>query len=74
MITVQLKIFCALHRPQGKWQIGYHLLIISLSFIVGFILNVLNLEGDLVTLKVTMFIDCLLTGNIPLRYISLVLN
>lgn len=64
MISLELKIFCALHRPQGKWQIGYHLLIISLSFIVGFCLNVLNLEGDLLSLQVTMYIDCLLTGNI----------
>lgn len=66
MISLQLKIFCALHRPQGKWQVGYHLLIISLSFIVGFCLNVLNLEGNQVTLQMTMYIDCFLTSKFEL--------
>ena len=61
----RLKVFCALHHPQGKVQKGYHIFVIALSFVTGFVMNILNLDGSTPKSEiVTTFIDTFLAGRL----------
>lgn len=60
----RLKTYCVLHHPQGKLQKGYHVLVIALSIVTGFVLNILNLNGAAPkSFLATTIIDCLLLGK-----------
>lgn len=65
MKFIKYRIFCALHRPVGRLQFGYHLLVIFHSFLTAFPLNVLNIEATCpISLVFTKYIDLFLAGRL----------